>query len=438
MIGIVDLIKLIDSNNIYNFKLKLVEYLKTNNINDVFDSDNTTLFIYAIQQNRPEIIELLITEYKADIHNQSLNIACNKGYSDIIRLLCEHGAIPDKTNIEDIVSKKYSLNMTQFMLEKYPEVDFGKDTILIKVSDDKLLHYLIQKGARFTEDNVGKILINLCNNYNTTKTLIQTLFNAIETLGCNVNDYINLTDSLNNSVLHNICCCKNAVEIIPLLLKYGANINARNHRNQTPIFIACEKDLKLVDIFLENNADIHVNDDDNQNLLFNLINCMHEEDELYKTMDKLTAKGINLDQFDAFDKLTLIMIACNIPDLKLIKYLVNKGSNLHAINSRGFNAAYLIIHEIIKNNNKNKKLVKILSYFAENNCDMSIYPENNKNPPLIEAIIKYLPFRIIEIILNHSDVNETNDDGFTALYYAYANRNLPLIKLLIQKGAKLE
>lgn len=275
-----DIEKDISNNNIIKFEYNLNEYLKIFNVNDdvcccyynilkdhyenyqCHCPIKTTLLIYAINYNKFDIVKLLINVYNADVNkisrdNTPLLAACFNGNINIIKVLCEHGAEihsnVSKYPIEALVSIKNALECVEYLFEayydKHPEVDFGKNTILSQVRNSILLPYLLEKGAVINLDNCFEILMRFSDNNNTTKKDIQLIINAIEKCNGDVKTYINLVNSRGYNVLQNVVTCKDVINIVKLLIKYGANINVKI------LYSACVRmNLPLVRLLIKHGA----------------------------------------------------------------------------------------------------------------------------------------------------------------------------------------
>lgn len=252
------------NHDIINFKCKLDEHLKTFNINDEFKNSthykDSTLLTIAIIFNNFEIVNLLVTEYGADVNKSSpLLKACSKGNFKIVKFLCDNGAELHPKLIEELVSQEKTFEIIDYLFKKYPEIDFEKNTILSQIIDSKLLPYLLEKGAIINLDNCSDILIRLSNNKNTTKSDFQLVINSIKKLNGNVKYYMNLHDSENenNTILQNVTDCDDVVNIVKLLIKNGADINTPTYFGSSVLYLACaNNNVPLVKLLINNGANI--------------------------------------------------------------------------------------------------------------------------------------------------------------------------------------
>lgn len=289
---------LIDSicdNNVTEFKKEMVEYLKTHKVDDDFHfySYSMPMLIFATELNKFDIVKSLIIDYNADVNiiysgRTALYSACNYGYLHIIKLLCEHGS---KIRVPDL-------------------------DVSCKNGSIEIIHYLFE-----VNDSINIIL------YIMQKKPLPTLFDDKDI----IKNCVNKIDSEGNTLFHYIYKFKNAIQLIPLLLKYGADINARNNLGQTPLFNICRYRYDLIDIMLEYKADTTIIDNDNKTILFEFIYNFTDQ---YDILDKLIP-GINLNTWAHKNQLSILMCSAIILNIKLIKYFIRKGADLYACSPSG-------------------------------------------------------------------------------------------------------
>ncbi|XP_011501684.1 PREDICTED: LOW QUALITY PROTEIN: ankyrin-1-like [Ceratosolen solmsi marchali] len=103
-------------------------------------------------------------------------------------------------------------------------------------------------------------------------------------------------------------------EIVKLSLKHGANVNAINKLNETPLDIAVRLlSAEVVKILLKHNADITsiklIHNDENYFYYPNILPCFEATDNLLSIINALLSKGLH---FSRADKMTLLrFVVCN-------------------------------------------------------------------------------------------------------------------------------
>lgn len=363
----------INNNDINEFKTELTQYLKVYKINDIFD-DKMTLLDYAIFKDSLDIVDLLITKYKVNIPKETIKNACRKGNFNIIKILCKYGVIIKRKNVNILLTKENSFEIVQYIFTTQKFTQFNKKKVLTQISDDRLFSYLLEKGALITSDNVFDIFMNCCSNYNTSVLTVKNIIQKIKKITNYIDYYMNKLDCNDNSALHNICKCKNAAQIIPILIHNGANINKKNHSGNTPLLHACKHNIDLIDVFIENKADLNIVDKLGETVLFEIVKNPNFVDK-YDMFDKLISAGANINIRNNKCE-TVFLKACLTLNINLVKYLVKKGADLHAIyyDQKTYDRktiVNIISDNIHKYKNKNSQLVEMFKYFAENKCNMN-------------------------------------------------------------------
>jgi ankyrin repeat protein len=170
------------------------------------------------------------------------------------------------------------------------------------------------------------------------------------------------------------------VEIIKLLLDKGANIEAKNRYKQTPLF---KKTFEVTEVLIEKGANVKVKDSMGRTLLFYTMD--------YKTQKLLIKKGVDIKIKDSLGRTLLF---CDI-DYRIAKLLIEKGLD---VNAKG-------------------------TSFGEGTPLHSV-----KNVEIAKLLLE-----------NGANIEAKGHKGMTPLYYAvYYNKNLQIIKLLLEKGANIE
>jgi len=236
---------------------------------------------------------------------------------------------------------------------------------------------------------------------------------------------INIQNSgFKNSALHfgdicNLCndvytrCYEDGPKNIKLLIKNGANVNAKNSEGETPIFTVCDESKKIL---LDEGADIFVINDKNENLLF------------------------------------------KVNDLELFERLVKAGLETTLINTKGETVLYQLYNEAIIDvlimdvniNHQNNEGRTALFFFRQNPKKVKALLGHKANVNITDnkgdtALHKYVmdcsvgkcinSVAAVKLLLETDiNINHRNDKGKTALDYA---KNDEMRNLLIAKGAKI-
>ena len=142
-------------------------------------------------------------------------------------------------------------------------VQHGADVHARNKSDNTLLHkaceyeyadivsYLLDKKINVNAvDNIGKTpLLNALYAYMTDKKKLENIVEKLIQNGANVNVQ---DDYEHNTALH-LACDQNAIEIVKILVKGGADLQVRNYEKQTAYDIAMKHGYDTIACFLREN-----------------------------------------------------------------------------------------------------------------------------------------------------------------------------------------
>ena len=205
-------------------------------------------------------------------------------------------------------------------------------------------------------------------------------------------------------------------QMITILLKLKANPNLRlrysNNQNNVnnnifAIFQIVEKnDIELVKVFLDNNADINVFDNQGRNCLFYLMTNPNNSGNL---IDKkplcslLLGKGIKINYLDN-NGISPIMESI----IKGYDYIMNMfikyGGDTNLVN---FNDGNTALHYAIKH----KRMEALYTLLGKGNCDLYIKNKNGETPiDLAKKFTNESNKEIYELIMKYAGVGKENND----------------------------
>ena len=209
-------------------------------------------------------------------------------------------------------------------------------------------------------------------------------------------------------------------QMITILLKLKANPNLRlrylnnqnniNNNNNFAIFPIVEKnDIELVKIFLDNNADINVVDNQGRNCLFYLMTMPNNSNNLIDRRplcSLLLGRGIKINYLDN-NGISPMMESINKGYIYIMNMLIKYGGDVNLVNYNDGNTA---LHYAIKN--KNHDALWIL--LGKGNCDLSIKNKNDETAiDLAEKINNESNKDIYDMIMNFvNSGKEKNDEDY--------------------------
>jgi ankyrin repeat protein len=351
------------------------------------ENDMTGLMIACLDNNYNQVVHQVET-LKSNVNYQRRNgqtalmYAIYKNNLKIAKYLCENGANKDLTD---------EIGNTALMhaIYKYPEIAM----------------YLITNGAD-----------------------------------------INIKNSQDETAIHFASMAGN-LSIIKMLFERGANINVYNINKHTPIMMACgNKHFKCVKYLITNGADINVHDLNYDNLLHG---CMY-----HNTYDilllLLTNKNLKIINSRNQNNLSPLMYAIKLNKIKYIELLLKYGADTYTWDIE--NNTPLLYATETNNYELTELLLKYKAnpnlYFTSNEYKSPLYNAvQNDNQKIIQLLFDYgandLMYIYIETdnyekfknLITRDNINKTNSNGDTLLYYAAQKNNLDFVELLLENGA---
>jgi ankyrin repeat protein len=235
------------------------------NVN-IVDSNGRTALMWAIKfNNSPKLIQRII-DAGADVNRKDISrdtplslAAYENTHIEVARMLLEKGARVDTRNVYGAVpviygatNKNYAI--TLLLLKHYiDKVTPGRvrtedlSVALVRSVASKhplkVLKAFIKAGADVKMEHVVQVAVNHCKDVETFVYLLEQ--------GADVNRRIEIdtqTGDYFHYPIHEIvvndrtCQGSKKLKVINVLLKHGADVNARDHAGQTPLMWAAQDD----------------------------------------------------------------------------------------------------------------------------------------------------------------------------------------------------
>lgn len=197
-------------------------------------------------------------------------------------------------------------------------------------------------------------------------------------------DETEYTDPFQQSALH-ICASHGSIEIINLLLKHGAQVNAMTQFCQTPLYIACKKGFdKVIKILLDNDADMDVK-------------CVRHITPFYWASYKCSTSFVrdfiknvkNIDQ-QCIDGKTALFNICEKGLTEKIKLLLENGADPNIPNKNGLTAIELLCQK-----ERTTGISILLMYGAKPPTTISL---KNMKPEIREIFAEYYQPKLREVL----------------------------------------
>lgn len=369
-------------------------------------------------QQKTDIVKTLIDQ-SADLDG-NMHKAFRAGNMEAIKYCINKGAEKNSKDEEGktifiLAAESGDLKITRFCINELDmdpkALSYKHETALMlaaRTGNTSLLNYLIGLGIEMEAENSDGET---------------ALFYALEAddnaaFSFLVNNNADISHITNDKSTLLIKAAKEEqTEAMRLLLNAGIDVNAKNAMGQTAfeyVFGAFTPDDNLINLFLEKGADIETKDSRGRTLLFLAI----EEGDLEK-VKTLKTRGANINVYDNQNNRP------KVSSSQMVGYLVENGADINAVDHR--HDTYLCDALTLND-------LKLAHFLIQKGIDINqnCYFEE---PPLIKAIEEEnIPF-IKLLVNNNADVNAIGYFNKSVMDYALEVGNEEIIDYLKSHGS---
>lgn len=222
--------------------------------------------------------------------------------------------------------------------------------------------------------------------------------------------------------------------VYELLIKAGANLKKEVNSvgaNALLLAAANDKDLKLTDYFISKGLDLNSKDADGNNIF-----SYAAKSGKVEPLKALYAKGVKptnlafLTAASAGGRRGSGSVNMDTTDgLAVYQYLESIGLKPTALNKEGRNVIHLLVGK--------PGQINAIKYFISKGVKATLADKEGNTPFMIAAYLNR-DLTLLEFLANQTeDINQTNDQGASALALAIKNNSAEAVNFLITKGAKL-
>jgi ankyrin repeat protein len=389
------------------------------------------------------------------LHILSGRRAC--GEDDVVdhaRLLLEHGA---EVNSRDNENQTPLLLATALPCFKLTDVllKHGADTNAGNNNGKTPLHILSECHWMYDEDNLvnhARLLlengaeVNIQDNDNQTPLLLameQNRFKLARILLDHGAD-ANAEKNCGKTSLHLLSKSRirdedKVLDTLRLLLEHGAVVNRRGVYNQTPLYIAMERDwFKFARILLDHGANARGENSEGKTPLHLLSESWtHGESDALDLIWLLLEHGAEVNKRDVNNQ-TPLHLAMGRDWFKLARILLAHGADANVANNIGKTLLHLLSESLIHDEGDALNLIWLL--LERGAVAVMNRRDKNNQTPLHLAMVRDW-FKLARILIDRgADANAENNDGRTPLLILSDSRvhngdAIDLLCVLLKRGA---
>ena len=411
----------LDSNSDFS-RLLLVNHFLHNLLigqlykRDISDTDGLALLFYANWGYDSAAQHMLAAGVNADIRGPlwgtrtPLLLAISRHHTALVKILLDHGACPNFMDnvkhgpLETAILNECGDDMIELLLDYGADVNlkgYQQRTPLftaVSSGNSRGVALLLDRGANVhaRESKDGRIPLHFAAEKAGSSDVVKMLLDA----GSDVHLRTPTGDDGGQTALHYACKgWGEATQVIRLLVGHGADVNSRDFRQRTPLFLVGERSRESAEVLLDNGADI----------------CARDE------------RGC-----------TVLHYSAKQMSVKMVTWLCERGADVKWSNHNGETPLFTAIGSPVAW----KKTPRIIQALLDLGADVN-HENRQGQSPLCLAASSGCPVTT-KILLEHgANVHNTDREGMTAIHWSTRTRMTgsrghvicEIIGLLIEHGA---
>lgn len=359
------------------------------------------------------------------IKNAVDNVFKEMGLNSALSLIDDKLLLKDVTNnIVTFSSKKNETEQEIILITEKSKALSLEDAINHCYDIEFVERTLNSDNVDTVDINNNTYLMILLNNHTHLNNDIIEFVNLLISRGANVNAY----NKKNNTPLHIVCKSDtyNSQKIVEILLKAGANINVKDINDNTPLHLICKYNIdfkvsvNITNILLNAGADINIINNQGLNVLFiAYVNKKSHIVDIIVKLDPIIPDKIN-NEF-------ILDAACREGNLKIFNLCVGGNTNIN----NECRLSYPITSAAIGGN------MEIIKYLIEHNVNIEVC-NSLGNTALLCACIEGHK-EVVEYLLEKgANVNCANNKKSTPLIITSYLARLSIVKILLKYNPNID
>ncbi|XP_059159256.1 ankyrin-3-like [Physella acuta] len=468
----------------------IVQSLLDHRVNcNILNKKKCNALMYAAKNGHSQIVSLLlINGIDVDTVNaegeSALTLALKFGHLEIVGLLIQR---------EGVSHQSITIQSTED-LTWIQQKDFGSRIISELLNNATMLNcpsidYILQNYYMYTDQlkcgefsELDSVIINITKDGYLKKDAICKMVDKINILPLHLATHLSLTDVVKVLLKHNadvnaqdhngdtslmIACSYSNSELAKLLITANTNLHLKNSVGFTVLHIAIQNELtEVVEMLIENKYNLKTESEKGVNAL--ILACLFGNDKL---VENLIHKNVDCNHV-LTNGVSPLMLASYLGHLKIVQLLLAHEANIDCFHETAC-ATALALASCEGNNEIVKLLCECAMSKTQSDCSkidtinfQNIYGLTtlietvcNGKTETVKILLDFSPdcslsckigrtalhraaekgfFESAQLLLKHNTpVDKLDDYGFNALMLASANGHIDIVRELINRGAEV-
>jgi ankyrin repeat protein len=307
----------------------------------------------------------------------------------------------DKNNIEEvdaiIKSNKEIVNEIKEITDKSTEkIKRSPLGWACKKTNNDIVKLLIENGADVNQSGCERYPLMYACRFGDTE-LVKMLIDA----GADVktNDAVDEWQAI-----HYACMNKDfGAEIIELLIKHGADVNATDKSNISPIYIACYNGyVKNLEVLISHGANVEADNKNDKQWTPLITACIFDKSDVIEILLK---NGVLINRKYSDECLLPIHNAYVHSSFEAVKTLVKHKALINEQYEYGGNKTYIIYEAIKNHNDDDNNQLELIELLLEFGADTSVSMSDGKTTTkLIDMVTEKKHVKIMDLLKFHKAI----------------------------------